>query len=153
MTRPPKQKSSKKAEEGHLEAYAALPPEASFSSSLDPSPKVKKPIFKTLPLREPSPIPSTSYVDPHTSQELQPRTDLPYCYFVSISIGDHRRRELVMELYFLITEQAKFPFRKIKMIIINYLVIFIILIKLVYTHLFIILSIINEKLLIVNCIY
>ncbi|XP_003427022.2 transcription initiation factor TFIID subunit 3 isoform X1 [Nasonia vitripennis] len=65
VTRPPKQKStSKKVEQGLLEAYAAHSSDASFSiSTLDPTLRVKKPLIKALPRRDfsPSPPPYESF--------------------------------------------------------------------------------------------
>jgi hypothetical protein len=86
VTRPPKQKStSKKAEDGLLEAYATLPSEASLSSaSLVPALRAKKPVFKALPRREPSPNPPV-YVQSLTAHSLALQEGMQFCFTVSIT--------------------------------------------------------------------
>lgn len=84
VTRPPKQKSSKRADEGLLETSYTFPLEASFSNANhDTIPRVKKTIFKTLPLREPSPINHKSYNESFdNSYDTQKNTQ--FCFTVSM---------------------------------------------------------------------
>lgn len=85
VTRPPKQKTSKKLEDGLLEAYSMLPSEATFSNSLNPSSRIKKSIFKPMPVKETVPNPYNNYPNPYdSSPELQSTPQ--YCFIVSIKV-------------------------------------------------------------------